>query len=52
VPWMTVVVCAELYGTPGPPVATVPAPRREINMRTARKKLMTPMDCAARGLGR
>jgi len=52
IPWMTVVVCAELYGTPGPPVATVPAPRREINMRTARKKLTTPMDCAARGLRR
>ncbi|WP_433299809.1 hypothetical protein ACQP2F_01050 [Actinoplanes sp. CA-030573] len=28
VPWMSVVICAELYGTAWPPVAGVPAPRR------------------------
>jgi hypothetical protein len=51
VPWMSVVICAELYGTPAPP-ATIPAPRREINTRTPRKKLMAPMDCRVRGLRR
>jgi hypothetical protein len=51
VPWMSVVICAELYGTAWPPVA-VPAPRREINARTPRKKLMAPMDCRVRGLRR
>jgi hypothetical protein len=30
VPWMSVVICAELYGTARPPVqVTVPAPRRK-----------------------
>ncbi|WP_433373051.1 hypothetical protein ACQPZX_01065 [Actinoplanes sp. CA-142083] len=51
VPWMSVVICAEIYGTALPPAA-VPAPRREINTRTPRKKLMAPMDCRARGLRR
>jgi hypothetical protein len=29
VPWMSVVICAELYGTATPPHRTVPAPRRK-----------------------
>jgi hypothetical protein len=53
VPWLGVVLCAELYGTAAPPPArAVPEPRRcsAVSARTARKKLMASVDRAARGL--
>jgi hypothetical protein len=53
VPWLGVVLCAELYGTAWPPAAVaIPGPRRcsAISARTARKKLMATVDRPARGL--
>ena len=53
VPWLGVVLCAELYATATPPSAvTIPGPRRcsAISARTARKKLMATVDRPARGL--
>jgi len=53
VPWLGVVLCAELYGTACPPPAVaIPGPRRcsAISARTARKKLMATVDRPARGL--
>ena len=53
VPWLGVVLCAELYGTAWPPPAVaIPGPRRcsAISARTARKKLMATVDRPARGL--
>jgi len=53
VPWLGVVLCAELYGAAWPPPAVaIPGPRRcsAISARTARKKLMAAVDRPARGL--
>ena len=53
VPWLGVVLCAELYGTVWPPpVVAIPGPRRcsAISAGTARKKLMATVDRPARGL--
>jgi hypothetical protein len=53
VPWLGVVLCAELYGAAWPPPAlAIPGPRRcsAISARTARKKPMAAIDRPARGL--
>jgi len=51
VPWLSVVICAELYGTASPPAA-IPMQRLIKSDRTPRKKLMATIDRPARGLRR